>query len=106
MHLVRSMTQEAGQSYTLFTNNQQLYKITTQMTLLRPMEWEGFYATLGGMLVSFVGCVGTLMSNTGLAEVMTSAFGGVDKMLKGKNNPQNVRAQYVYRGDTEPSSSS
>ena len=43
------------------------------------------------MLMSFVGCVGTLMADTELKEVMESAFGGVTKLLSGKNFPQNVR---------------
>ena len=44
------------------------------------------------MLMSFVGAVGTLMNNTGLEELMNSAFGGVLKMLSGKKYPQNLRA--------------
>ena len=49
---------------------------------------------LGGMhsLVSFVGTIGTLMAESGLAEVMSAVFGGVPKMLIGKKFPQNVRA--------------
>ena len=39
----------------------------------------------------FVGAVGTLMNNTGLEELMNSAFGGVLKMLSGKKYPQNLR---------------
>ena len=44
------------------------------------------------MLMSFVGCVGILMADIELKEVMESAFGGVTKLLSGKNFPQNVRA--------------
>ena len=49
---------------------------------------------LGGMrsLMSFVGSVGTLMAESGLAEVMSAVFGGVPKMLSGKKFPQNMRA--------------
>ena len=43
-------------------------------------------------LMSFVGSVGNLMVNTGLDEILKSAFGSVEKMLSGKNFPQNVRA--------------
>ena len=32
MHVVKSATEKAGQEYTVFTNDQQLFKITTQMT--------------------------------------------------------------------------
>ena len=44
------------------------------------------------MLMSFVGAVGTLMNNTGLEQLMNSAFGGVLKMLSGKKCLQNLRA--------------
>ena len=36
-------------------------------------------------LMSFVGCIGTFMANTGLSDLLKSAFGGVEKMLPGKN---------------------
>jgi hypothetical protein len=57
------------------------------------LKWEGILR-LGGMhmLMSFVGSVGTLMSGSGLEEVLQSAFGGVAKMLSGHMFPQNVRA--------------
>ena len=42
--------------------------------------------------MSFIGAVGTLMGNTGLSEIMQTAFGGVPKMLTGKRFPQNMRA--------------
>ena len=42
--------------------------------------------------MSFVGCIGTLMTNTGLSDLLQSAFGGVDRMLQGKNFPQNTHA--------------
>ena len=57
--------------------------------------------TIGGMhfLMSFVGAVGTLMSNTGLTEIMQTTFGGVPKMLSGKKFPQNVRALRMMVGE-------
>ena len=49
---------------------------------------------LGGMhwLTSFVVCVGTLMQNSGLEEIIKKAFASVSKMLAGKLFPMNVRA--------------
>ena len=49
---------------------------------------------LGGMHMpmSFVGAVGTLMTDSGLAEVLASTFAGVGKMLTGKKFPMNMRA--------------
>ena len=42
--------------------------------------------------MSFIDSVGTLMNETGMADVLTPFFGGVAKMLIGKKFPQNVRA--------------
>ena len=39
--------------------------------------------------MSYVGAVGVLMAGSGLEELMKAAFGGVTKMLTGKNFPQN-----------------
>ena len=42
--------------------------------------------------MSFIGSVGTLMGNTGLSEILQTAFGCVPKMLTGKTFSQNMRA--------------
>ena len=44
------------------------------------------------MLKSFFGAMGSLMGESGLADVMNAGFSGVGKMLNGKKFPQNVRA--------------
>ena len=44
------------------------------------------------LLMSYCGCIGTLMANTGIIEILSVAFGGVLKMLSGKKLPQNERA--------------
>ena len=44
------------------------------------------------MLMSFIGAVGNLMKETGLADIMSSAFAGVNKMLIGKKFPMCMRA--------------
>ena len=36
--------------------------------------------------------VGTLMTDSGLEDILQTAFGGVAKMLSGKKFPQNIRA--------------
>ena len=43
-------------------------------------------------LMIFVGSVGALMGNSGLEEVLKAAFGGVTRMLTGKNFPKNTGA--------------
>ncbi len=88
------ITNECGQAITVFTNDQQLYRVAVNITWVYPDLFTNFVPRLGGMhfLMSFIGAVGTLMANTGLTEVMQIAFGGVAKMLTGKKFPQNLRA--------------
>ena len=38
-----------------------------------------------------MGFVGSLMAETGLAQILESVFGGVEKMLTGKKFPMNMR---------------
>ena len=88
------ITNEAGQSVTVFTADQQLYRIAIDITWSDPDRWINFIPRIGGMhwLMSFVGCIGVLMANSGLSSVLKAAFGSVDKMLLGKKYPMNVRA--------------
>ena len=57
-------------------------------------RFSKFIPRLRGMhlQMSFVGCIGKLMTNSGLEEIMKHAFGGVAKMLIGKKYPQNCRS--------------
>ena len=76
------------------TADLQLNKIMIDVLWVYPDKFPEFYPRLGGMhlLMSFVGCCGTLMAGSGLSEILSVAFGGVQKMLSGKKFPQNVRA--------------
>ena len=42
--------------------------------------------------MSFIGCVGVLMENSGLVPWLQSAFASVPKMMTGKKFPMNIRA--------------
>ena len=90
----QKLTNETGQVYTVFTADQQLYRVMVNVIWANPETFANFIPRLGGMhmLMSFVGCVGSLMANSGLEEIMKSAFGGVPRLLSGKKFPQNVRA--------------
>ena len=81
MKHVESHSEQAGQEYTVFTNYQQLFKIATQITWYKPGEWKIFFPILGRMhtLMSFIGCIRTLMANTGLSDLLKSAGGGCCK---------------------------
>ena len=94
MYEAQKDTRETGQTFTVMTADQQLYRVMVRVMWAYPKLFETFIPRLGGMhmLMSFVGCVWTLMADTGLKEIMESAFAGVSKMLSGKKFPQNVRA--------------
>ena len=86
--------EEAGQAITIFTADQQLYHVALDIIWSNPEKWSTFFVRLGGMhmLMSFIGCVGMLMTNSGLTALLKSAFSGVEKMLTGKKFPMNLRA--------------
>ena len=69
--------------YTVYTNDQQLYKVTVQMTWWHMAGFEHFIPRLGGMqlLISLIVCVEVLMAESALLEVMQAAFSGVKHML-------------------------
>lgn len=88
------LTQQCNQLVTLFTVDQQLYRVAVDVLWAYPQKFKNIIPRLGGMhmLMSFIGTVGTLMANSGLEALMNAAFGGVQKMLTGKKFPQCVRA--------------
>lgn len=57
------VTVRARQKLTVFTNDQQLYKVAVQLTWSETQLFQNIVPRLGGMdfLMSFVGTVGTLM---------------------------------------------
>ena len=71
----------------------QLYKVGVDIMWANPQAFPNVILRLGGMhtLMSFAGCVGSLMNEAGLQEVLESSFAGVPKMLSGKKYPQNIR---------------
>ena len=42
--------------------------------------------------MSFISCVGNVMEKSGLDEIPTAAFGDIEKVVNGKNFPQNFCA--------------
>ena len=90
----RTITAAAGQEYTLFTADQQLYKIALHIKWENPQFFSDLIPRLGGMhfLTNVIGCIGGLAADSGCAEVLGAAFASADKMLAGKKYPQNFRA--------------
>ena len=66
------LTKQTGQTFTIFTADQQLYKLLIDIMWVYPELTTDFYSRLGGMhwLTSFVGSIGTLMMNTGLEDIL------------------------------------
>lgn len=90
----KKISEEAGQEYVVYTADQQLYRVALHLTWDNPNLCHNVFLRLGGMhfLMSYIGCIGSLMAQTGLEEVLSEQFGGVKKMLLGKKYPENVRA--------------
>ena len=92
------LTSEAGQEFTIFTCDQQLYRVSLQVIWAYAEQFSNVVHRLGGMhnmFMSFVGAVGSLMEECGLVEVMNAGFSGVAKMLNGKKFLQNIGAMRV-----------
>ena len=73
----------------MFALDQQLYRYAVEIQwAIFPLSTI-FFVKLGGMhfLMSFIDAVGSLMTETGLVDIMSSAFGGAHKVLLGKKFP-------------------
>ena len=94
MKEAEKITVQAGQKFTVFTLDQQLYKVALDVIWSDSLRWKYMIPRLGGMhwLMSFIGCVGVLMENSGLVPLLQSAFASVPKMMTGKKFPMNMRA--------------
>ena len=89
-----TLSEACGQTFTIHITDLQLYKIVLENTWVARNKFQNFYPLPGIMHLktNFVGCIGSLMANTCISEVLKSAFGSVDRMLIGKLYPQNTRA--------------
>ena len=68
MHEAKRITVQAGQEFTVFTLDQQLYKVALDVIWSDALQWNHMIPRSGGMhwLMSFIGCVSVLMENSGL----------------------------------------
>ena len=60
-------TNTTGQKHTIFTCDQQLYKLLVNIKWVYPEIFPNFIPRLGEMhvLMSFIGCIETLIANSG-----------------------------------------
>ena len=86
MSQAQQLTEQIGQNFTVFTADQQLYRVAIEVQWAHPDRFPNLISRLGGMhmLMSFVGAIGMLMAETGLTQILESVFGGVEKMRTGK----------------------
>ncbi|XP_066967397.1 uncharacterized protein [Macrobrachium rosenbergii] len=58
----------------------QLYKVILQIKWSDPCQWKNLVVRPGGMhtLMSFIGCIGTLMNGSGLEDILEVAFRGLE----------------------------
>lgn len=64
----QQISEAAGQIYTILTLDQQLYRVALNVRWENKARFHNFYLRLGGMhlLMSYCGCIGTLMADTGI----------------------------------------
>ena len=88
------IVQELNQEYLVITADQQIYKVIVDILFATPDLITKMMPILGFMhfLMDFLSCIGTLMADSGLSNILCGTFGSVDKMLQGKKYPQNIRA--------------
>ena len=96
MMKVKELTEDNGQLFSVITFDQQLYNIAIQIqwSMLDTFPFDSFFIRLGGMhtLMNFIGAIGYLMADSGLSDILSPVFSGVEKMLKGQKFPQCLRA--------------
>ena len=77
----QKLTENTGQQYVVLTPDQQLCSTALQIIWHDLLSFKNIFLELGGMhiLMSYVGHIGILMENTGMAEFLTRPFGGLIK---------------------------
>ena len=88
------ITEETGQYYTIFTCDQQLYKVLVNIKWVYPDKFKNFIPRLGGMhfLMSFIGCCGTLMANSVLLMMLFVRAEIIEELLREGDWPMHLYA--------------
>ena len=86
MNLIVKFAKDHEQKYSYMECDMAIYKLAMHIKWSNPNEWKHLIIFPGGMhtMMSFIGCIGTLMQGTGLDTILSSAFKGVENMLNGK----------------------
>lgn len=72
----QAVTETTGQEYVVFTADQQLYRVAVHVMWENQARFNNVYIRLGGMhlLMSYVGCIGSLMAGSGIVEVLSEVY--------------------------------
>ena len=83
-----------GMQYAHISVDLQLYQISCIVQWSGPYRWKSLVLHPGIMhtLMSFLGCIGTLMKASGVDVLLTAAFGGLAGIITGKSWPNTLRA--------------
>ena len=83
-----------GMQYIHLTIDLQLYEIACLIQWNDQERWRHLILHPGMMhtLMSFIGCIGTLMKATGMEVILGAAFGGIPNILNGKAWTKALRA--------------
>ena len=79
---IKNFVKQHNTNFVHVVAGMQIYKVIMQIKWADCKRWKGLVARPGGMhiLMSFLGCVGQLMEDTGLEELLGSASKGVSNM--------------------------
>jgi hypothetical protein len=94
----KKLTTLAGQATTLFTTDLQLYRVALNVQWVYPnLFGDDFINRLGAMhfLMSFVGAIGSLLSHSGLEDIMKAALVVLPRCWLARNIPK-IQGLYVW----------
>ena len=85
---------EQGMTYTNISIDMQLYMIAQQIKWSQPERFKDVILRPGAMhiIMSFLGCIGTLMKGSGLDVLVGAAFGHITGIMNGKAWVMSMRA--------------
>ena len=77
----KSVTHKTGQEFVVFTAVQQLYRVVVRIMWENQAIFSNLYSRLGGMhfLMSYVGCVGSLMAGSGKVKILNAILAGANR---------------------------
>ena len=94
MNFLLVSLQSFGMEYAHICMDMQLYMVACKIKWNDLEKWKHVVLHPGMMhtLMSFLGCIGTLMKGSGMETILSAAFGSLKSIINGKSWPQALRA--------------